>query len=213
MNNRSIQEADWFVDFQTTSAPAGEGREETVAATAPKATGWRHERQVEKFEFDRRDGAGRNCEPSRGAQRSDIIFVPLDLAADSFEAARVGINIARKTGGQVLLFHAVHLNVSPYGPANLSRLKAGLVQDARNKVEPLLRFARAVGVRASCVVEEGAAAKAILNGARQRAAGVIVLAARQRSRLARWFRRGIVEQVLQEATCPVMVLQPNGTQK
>ncbi len=208
MNNRNIQETDWFTDAKTTSTPAGEGRQETVPGNATKGTGWRHERRTEDFEFDRRGG-----EQSRGAKRSDIIFVPLDLAADSFEVARIGINMARKTGGQVLLFHAVNLNVSPYGPANVSRLKAGLVQEARNKVEPLLRFARAAGVRASCVVEEGAVAKAIVNGAKQRAAGVIVLAARQRSRLAGWFRRGTVEQVIQEAECPVMVLQPNGREK
>ena len=140
-------------------------------------------------------------------KRTAVIFVPTDLSATATEAARVGITLARETGGRLVLFHVVHLNLTPYGPANPAWLKAALWQEAVTAAAPLLKRAQAMGVTATCVVEEGEPISAILKGAKQKEANIIVLATHQPGWLARWFRRRIVERVIRDADCPVLVLQ------
>jgi nucleotide-binding universal stress UspA family protein len=140
-------------------------------------------------------------------QKTPIVLVPTDFTPASSLAFDCAFKIARKEGATVTLIHAVNLNLDPYGPANPAKFRMLLCEEARMKAEPMLVRAKAVGVKATCVVEEGAPAQVITNAARQCGADLIVLAASRHGLLGRLFSQGTVKKVVREAGCPVLVLQ------
>jgi nucleotide-binding universal stress UspA family protein len=152
-------------------------------------------------------GPAADCEPRAGAAGKPVVLVPLDFSPASIQAANYGIKIARDSHGLLLLVHAVHLNLTPYGPANLTWLTAGLCREAMTKAEPILIRAQEAGVTAICAIEKGAPAMVIANVAKRWAAKVIVLGIPKRGMLGRLFGEGIVKKVKHAAECPVIVLK------
>ena len=138
--------------------------------------------------------------------RKPMVLTPVDFSPNSLEAVKTAIKLAQETGGQLVLLHAVHVNLITYGPANPAWLTEALCQEATEKAEPLMRLAQAAGVKAFCAVEAGAQSKVILKAAKQWRADLIVLSARPRNWLGRLFRPRTVEKVVRAAACPVMVL-------
>ena len=65
-------------------------------------------------------------------------------------AAKSAVSVALQAGARLVLFHAVHLNITPYGPANPSWLKTALRQEAVEMAEPIMRFAQTLGVPVIC---------------------------------------------------------------
>jgi nucleotide-binding universal stress UspA family protein len=149
---------------------------------------------------------GRFAECADDVARRPVIFVPFVATTESLRAAKKCVISAQQSGARLVLFHAVHLNLSPYGPANPIWLKAALRQEAVEMAEPVMRFAQALGVSVICVVEEGPTTSAILTAAKKWEVDVIVLAAEQRGWLARWFERRRVDRVIRAAECPVLVM-------
>jgi nucleotide-binding universal stress UspA family protein len=147
-----------------------------------------------------------------GTKRQAVVLVPFDATPNSLATAKTGVSLAQHTGARLVLFHAVHLNLTPYGPANPAWLKAALRQEAMELAEPLMRYAQARGVSVICVVEEGVQADTILNAAKKWDADVIMLAAQQRGRLARWFERRAHDRVIRAAQCPVLLLDARRAQ-
>ena len=117
------------------------------------------------------------------------------------------MSVARPAHGRLLLIHAIHLNLDPYGPAGVSRLKAELCQEAFARSEEVMVRAQKAGVSAICAVEEGEPASVIVRAARRWEADLIVLTASGRGGFARLFRRSTTERVIQQAGCPVFVLR------
>ncbi|MDB6017354.1 MAG: UspA protein [Pedosphaera sp.] len=141
------------------------------------------------------------------SRRRPVILVPMDLSPGAEAAAKFGMNVAQQAQGQLLLLHAVQLNLNPYGPAQLARLKMALGQEALAKTEPILICAQEKGVPAICAVEEGTPAAVITRVARRWEAELIVMTARNRQGwIACLFGGRIVEKVIRGAKCPVMVL-------
>jgi nucleotide-binding universal stress UspA family protein len=136
-----------------------------------------------------------------------VVLVPMDFSAASFKAAQFGIKMARDSQASLILIHAIHLNLAPYGPANPARLKAGLGSEAIEKAGPIMVWAREAGVNAACVVEEGTPAAVIAKAAKRWKARAIILATTKRGRWARLFGNRITEKVIREAKCLVMVLE------
>jgi len=159
------------------------------------------------------DGRGGMTESPDFSRRKDqpkrqpVVLVPTDFSTEAEKTLDVATNLARQLGGRLVLFHAVHLNLTPYGPANPAWLSAALCQEAMQKAEPLLLRAQAAGVPAMCVVEPGAQSAAILRAAEKWQADMILLMTRQRRWFERLFRRRIYERVIRKARCPVLVLQ------
>jgi nucleotide-binding universal stress UspA family protein len=146
---------------------------------------------------------------SGGSDQQPVILIPFDATMESLAGVKAAIAIAAKSGARLVLFHAVHLNLTPYGPVNPSWLRAALRQEAVMMVEPLMHFAQSLGVSVICVVEEGAPAVAINRAAKKWVADVIVLTAHQRGWLGKWFERRALDRVIRAAECPVMVLDAN----
>src|SRR5581483_11652181 len=108
---------------------------------------------------------------------------------------------------QLLLLHAVYLNLSPYGPADLQSLKSQMRFNAGKKMTGIVSRAREASVDASSVIQEGKPAGVIVDAARQCHADLIVLAHHQHRGLNRMFRQRTAEQVVRQANCPVLVLE------
>lgn len=136
-----------------------------------------------------------------------VVLVPMDFSTASFKAAQFGIKMARDSQASLILIHAIHLNLTPYGPANPARLKAGLGCEAIEKARPIMVWAREAGVNVTCVVEEGTPAAVIAKAAKRWKARVIILATTKPGSLARMFVNRTTEKVIREAKCPVMVLE------
>lgn len=160
---------------------------------------------------DNRDGAGLsvNWEQAAGEQmrRAAVILAAVDFSADSMEAAEYAMRVAGRAGAQLVLAHAIHLNLSERGPANAGLIKAEMRRAAAEKISELVRRAHGRNVQAAGLVEEGKPAGVIVELAKRFRAELVVLAHRKRSGLARWFRRKTAEKVMREAHCPVLVLE------
>jgi len=142
--------------------------------------------------------------------KQPAILVPVDFSPASLEAAKCGLKIARRMQGQMVLLHAVHLNLAPYSPANPAWLKDALCQEAAAKARDILGRAQADGVSAACIVEQGSPAAVIAKVAERCQAELIVMTRQPRGWLARLFGSRTAERVIREAKCPVMVLQLDG---
>jgi nucleotide-binding universal stress UspA family protein len=143
-----------------------------------------------------------------GVTPKAVILVPFEVSGPSLEAAKVGISIARHTGGQLVLCHALFPKVIPFGPANPPWVRVALHNEAMERMKPVLDIARKAGVTATCDIEEGTPTGVILKAASRWAADLIVLTAqRQRIWSRLLFGPRTTEQVLEQAECHVMVLR------
>ena len=139
-------------------------------------------------------------------QRRKVILVPVDFTPDSTRVTEAGIEMARKMDAWLTLVHAIHLNLSPYGPASPDRLKVGLFRDSVAQAEPLLQMAHRAGVPAACAIAEGAPAEVITQLAEHWEAAAVILARPRPGFLARWLGKRTVERVMERVRCPVVTL-------
>lgn len=136
------------------------------------------------------------------AERQPVILLPWELSKASFEAAEVGISLARHIGAQLVLCHALFPKVQSW-------VLEVLRKEAVQEMEAVLELAKAAGVNATGHIEVGKPAKVILKMARASSADLIVLAARKQgigSRL--FFGPRTNEQVVDQAECNVVVVRP-----
>jgi nucleotide-binding universal stress UspA family protein len=155
-----------------------------------------------RADFDRIAAATDREKPAR----KQVIIVPFDLSPAALEAAKSGLSIAVEAQAQLILCHAIHLNLSPYGPANPARLKAALWREVMEKAEPILTAAQEAGIPAICAIEEGAPAMVITKLAERWRADLIILTTPQGGFFSRLVEHNTAEKVMREAKCPVIVL-------
>jgi nucleotide-binding universal stress UspA family protein len=136
------------------------------------------------------------------------IMVPVDFSTTCDGAVEYAIKVARRARARLILLHAVHLNLTPYGPANPAWLRSALCREALQKMQGIMAQAHCQGVPAISVIEQGAPASVIARAARRWKIDLIVMVSQKRSRWARFFGQKIVEKVTRDAGCPVMVIHP-----
>ena len=142
-----------------------------------------------------------------GASNPGVIVVPLDFSPASVDAVRVGASIAGHTQAKLVLCHAIFPKAIPFGPASPPWVGEALRNEALKEMEPAMSLAKQLGIAATCVVEEGTPAVAILKVARRYEADLIILAPREHGAWARLFLGlSTAEQVTREAESHVMVL-------
>ncbi len=138
--------------------------------------------------------------------RRKVILVPVDFTPGSTRVTEAGIEMARKMDALLTLVHAIHLNLSPYGPASPDRLKVELFRESVAQAEPLLQMAHRAGVPATCAIAEGAPAEVITKLAEHWQAAAVILARPRPGFLARWLGKRTVERVMERVRCPVVTL-------
>jgi nucleotide-binding universal stress UspA family protein len=153
---------------------------------------------------------------SRRANRHLIkrpeFMVPVDFSAGSGEAIDYAIKAARRARARLILLHAVHLNITPYGPANPAWLRSALCREALQKMEAIMARAHRQDVPTISVIEEGPPAAVIARAVKRWKVDLIVMVSQKRSRWARFFGQRIMEKVTRGVECPVMVIHPDAKQ-
>jgi nucleotide-binding universal stress UspA family protein len=147
--------------------------------------------------------------PGRAVKPLNIL-VPTDFSASSLPALDCALRMAAQQPARITLLHAIHLNLRPYGPANLDRLKTELCREALAGAEPVLMSARELGVTAFCLLEEGPPSRVVASAVQRCAPDLVIMVNSKRGLLSRWFGRGTVPRVVQSVRCPVLVLPVAG---
>lgn len=131
------------------------------------------------------------------------VLLAVDGSEHSGKAVPVAADIARKSEGEVLVFHVREYTIARGGAFPL---EDGL--EAQELVDGVTASLKAEGVKARAVVEPhvvGSAAKAILAEAEAEDADAIVMGCRGRSELAGLLLGSVAHKVIQLSHCPVVI--------
>ena len=131
------------------------------------------------------------------------VLLAVDGSEHSGKAVPVAADIARKSEGEVLVFHVREYTIARGGAFPL---EDGL--EAQELVDGVTASLKAEGVKARSVVEPhvvGSAAKAILAEAEAEDADAIVMGCRGRSELAGLLLGSVAHKVIQLSHCPVVI--------
>ena len=144
------------------------------------------------------------------------ILVPVDGSSTSKRGLKQAVRLARDQGAKLRLVHVVDeqpvLSVVEAG-MDIEDLCKGLVKSGRALLERAQREARKLGVDAGTAIHEsvsGPPAEAILREARKWKADLIVMGTHGRRGLRRVVLGSDAEQVVREATVPVMLVRARG---
>jgi len=137
------------------------------------------------------------------------ILLPLDLCGEPEALWPVAASMARRSGAQLVLLHALPLNLAGEARGiHRTRLVNELCGEAQAK---LLRIAKLLAARLEpeIVIGLGAADKLILDAARRLDIDMIVMQTRRKSRWTRWLHRNTARKVTCRAACTVWLV-PTG---
>jgi len=136
------------------------------------------------------------------------ILVPIDFSPASDAALRAAIRLARQHDGRILLLHVAE---PFYGQTFLdssarTRTQANQEKDSLRKLQELADRHLASGLQFQCIVEHGNPQHKILETAEIVRPDLIVLGRRRGGGLRRWIAGGVSTDVLDTATCPVLLI-------
>jgi nucleotide-binding universal stress UspA family protein len=139
-----------------------------------------------------------------------LILVPTDFSPASTEALSAALELAQTFGAAIELFH-VDVDPSNAGAAAESifpprLLFESVIAETRRKLERAAAQARRAGVHCSTASEFGRSPQAIVEEARRKGAGLIVVGHRPRRGVRRMLWASVAEKVVRDAACPVVVV-------
>jgi nucleotide-binding universal stress UspA family protein len=207
MKTESMGRITWFANSHATLEPRFRSLEQSLWSIAS-----RESVQARSTPLNRSKGPGQaphsHFRDKGGETYPGVIVVPIDFSPASLDAVRVGASIAGRTRAKLVLCHAIFPKVIPFGPASPPWVFEARRGEALKEMEPAINLAKQAGVAATCVVEEGTPAGAILKVARRYEADLIILAPREHGTWARlFFGSSTTERVTSEAESHVMVLR------
>ena len=155
------------------------------------------------------------------------ILVPTDFSAESHHAFEVALQVARQTGGRVMLLHVLEApegttaNFSAYGgPVNGSELPNSnggmdqiffikLMEVTKNRLHALRNEAeaQAPGVPVEDGVEVGRIGEGILRAIERHKADLVVMGAQGHGAMENFFVGSNTERLIRLATVPVLTVK------
>jgi nucleotide-binding universal stress UspA family protein len=137
------------------------------------------------------------------------ILVPISQSQRSHEALTLALLLARESGRQLVLLHAVQLNiVGEERGIGRGRLLQELMSAAESRLKALAS-SMCEDVPFSVIVSEGPPDIVILWMARALSVDAIVMGPRLQGGLS-WMRRNTVRAVLRQTPCPIYIVKPMG---
>lgn len=142
------------------------------------------------------------------------ILVPVDFSAVTNRVCRLAADLAKATGGRLVLLHVVQLppvimsDVYAFDAGAMSGLLATAEKNSTRKLKALGRsLARRAG-RVQTVHRTGLPVGTILKEAAARRAGTIVIGTHGHGAVYDLLVGSTTHGVLKKATCPVLVVPP-----
>lgn len=140
------------------------------------------------------------------------ILCATDFSDNAAAALDAAVALARPANAKILVVHVTPLPVRSRGVGTCSPAPLGVDQKGRaDLIENLERFGRpalAAGVETEPVLRQGDPAEEIVREAQHAGADLIVMGRHSRGTPNDWFLGSIVERVLRNTPCPVMVVKP-----
>ncbi len=133
------------------------------------------------------------------------ILVPLDGSELAELALPHATALGRHMGASLVLMRAVQVSGLPGTDTTDAQGRA--VQEAESYLAGIARLLAERGVMAEAATPYGEAAGWIVEEARLREAGLIVMSTHGRSGMSRWMHGSVAEQVLSKATVPVLMVR------
>jgi nucleotide-binding universal stress UspA family protein len=140
------------------------------------------------------------------------ILVGTDFSTASRPAFRRAVEMASESGAALWIAHvaAPPAPLSPEGyvlPRFYEDMNLAIRADAQKRLRALLSRARKAGVRARCLLLNGAPHEALNRAARRHRADVMVLGTHGRTGVARFFVGSVASRVVATAPCPVLTIR------
>lgn len=161
-----------------------------------------------RIEFKRSESALAEADrQGEGAMQIRTILYPIDLSDRTHDALAYAVKMAHDWGARLLLLHVAKAlradNLSHGGDAPLQPMsdEQRLGDDLRHIQVP------DPNLQVEYLLSQGDPVKAILHTATERDCDLIVLGGPSRRGLRRFLERSLAEQVVREATCPVLVVK------
>jgi nucleotide-binding universal stress UspA family protein len=132
-----------------------------------------------------------------------LILLPLDQLASGENKIPIAIEYARLLNARLVLLHVLpdrELDPRTVLPSEAS---------ARVYLDTIAARIEAAGVPAAKVIRRGSPARAIVDEARIVGARLIILGTNAHSRLSTALGASVAEQVMRQAPCPVLTVQPS----
>jgi nucleotide-binding universal stress UspA family protein len=142
------------------------------------------------------------------------ILAPTDISHLSEAGVRRALEIAKATGAEVLVYHAVRYPVLFHDdimPAAEIPLMDEILDERRKALDDYLAILMAdltPGVKISTAVEMGVPFQAILDKAEKENVDLIVMSTHGRTGLRHVLIGSVTERVVREARCPVLSIRP-----
>lgn len=145
------------------------------------------------------------------------ILIAVDFSADCKSAVREGFALAKMSGANIVLNHAIHdLPDSPgfYHKKKDTKKSIHLMADAAAemmqefiKKNDLAKNAKKAKIKLSTSISKGIPADEIVKAAKKADAGVIVVGTSGRSGLSKLFVGSTAQRVVQSSKVPVLVVR------
>ena len=135
--------------------------------------------------------------------RLKSILVPIDFSECSEKTLQYAVPLAKQFGAELALLHVVQ----PY-PAvpEMAPVDVESIQDAKKKLAEVKQtIDKSISTKA--LVRLGSPEREIVDGAREYASDLIIIATHGRTGLARVFLGSTTEHVVRQAPCPVLVVR------
>lgn len=144
------------------------------------------------------------------------ILVPIDFSPAAREAVRVARELASTTGATLTLFHVIEEVIVPdfYYPVSTSPFLDGpeLRSEAEAELRRVWESAGGPEIEAEFRVVEGRSGSTIPRFAEEGEFDLIVMPTHGLRGVERLLLGSTTDKVLRRATCPVLVLQPEGSE-
>jgi nucleotide-binding universal stress UspA family protein len=140
------------------------------------------------------------------------ILVPLDLSAAAVQVCDAACELARLTGGRLVLLHVVPpppvvmSEVYAFGAGQLTELQDTAKERAAHKLRALVRHCEKQQVPVRAVQKTGRPAEVILAQAEIRGAGCIVMGTHGHGAVYDLLVGSTTRGVIRRTDCPVMVV-------
>lgn len=133
------------------------------------------------------------------------ILLAADGSASSRKAADVAADIGKKYGAEVLVFHVLERQITEFGAYDVEQ-----PGEASDFVDEIVRALKDADVNARGEVEtapKGRVPRAIVEGAKEQGAGLLVMGSRGLSEWEELFLGSVTDRVLHLAECSVLIVR------